>query len=148
MIAPPEIDITAGEDQGDVELDAHDEVAQVTRGHDAPRPRTAAPRFPDDAVVAAQLDMLRERFADLEESGTPLVDGDYAEIDVKGHVHDESIEGLTATDYLYEVGSGLVVPELDTELHGKRPGDILAPTPSSPSASATVPGKRCRSRCS
>ena len=55
----------------------------------------------------------------------PLTDGDYAEIDIKGYVDDESVEGLTATDYLYEVGSGIVVPKLDEELHGKRPGDIL-----------------------
>src|SRR6185369_3064079 len=55
----------------------------------------------------------------------PLTDGDYAEIDIKGYIDDESVEGLTATDYLYEVGSGIVVPKLDEELHGKRPGDIL-----------------------
>ena len=126
VIAPPEIDITAGEDEGDVEFDAVVEVRpEVTlEGHDALRVEIPAPEVPADAVDT-QLDMLRERFADLEESSTPLVDGDYAEIDVKGYVHDESIEGLTATDYLYEVGSALVVPELDTELHGKRPGDIL-----------------------
>src|SRR6185369_11275710 len=55
----------------------------------------------------------------------PLTDGDYAEIDIKGYIDDESVEGLTATDYVYEVGSGIVVPKLDEELHGKRPGDIL-----------------------
>ena len=103
------------------------------------------PRF--RTAVAAQLDMLRERFADLEESGTPLVDGDYAEIDVKGYVHDESIEGLTATD-LYEVGSGLVVPELDTELHGKRPGDILGRRRAPRALRRPPPKRRCRSRCS
>jgi trigger factor len=126
VIAPPEIDITAGEDDGDVEFDAVVEIRpEVTlEGHDALRVEIPAPDVPDDAVDA-QVDMLRERFADLEESSTPLVDGDYAEIDVKGYVHDESIEGLTATDFLYEVGTGIVVPELDTELHGKRPGDIL-----------------------
>ena len=32
--------------------------------------------------------------------------------------------GLTATDFLYEVGSELVVPKLDEELRGKKPGDI------------------------
>ncbi len=47
------------------------------------------------------------------------------EIDIKGYVHDEAIDALTATDYLYEVGSGLLVPKLDEELTGKRPGDIL-----------------------
>jgi trigger factor len=69
--------------------------------------------------------MLRDRFADLEDSEAPLTDGDFAEVDIKGFVDGESVEGLTATDYLYEVGSGIVVPELDAELHGKRPGDIL-----------------------
>lgn len=126
VIAPPEIDITAGEDTGDVEFDAVVEIRPeaTLSGHDALRVEIPAPTVPDDAVEA-QVDLLRERFASLEDSATPLVDGDYAEIDVKGYVHDESIEGLTATDYLYEIGSGIVVPELDTELHGKRPGDIL-----------------------
>src|SRR5262249_40879264 len=49
----------------------------------------------------------------------------YAEIDITGYVHDETIEGLTATDYLYEVGSGGLVPKLDEELRGQRPGAIL-----------------------
>jgi trigger factor len=40
-------------------------------------------------------------------------------------VHDEVIDALSATDFLYEVGSGIVVPKLDEELRGKRPGDIL-----------------------
>jgi trigger factor len=126
VIAPPEIDITAGEDEGDVEFDAVVEVRpQVTvTGHDALRVEVASPAVPDDAVDR-QIDMLRDRFADLEDSPAPLTDGDYGEVDIKGSVHDESIEGLTATDYLYEVGSGIVVPKLDEELRGKRPGDIL-----------------------
>jgi trigger factor len=126
VIAPPEIDITAGEEEGDVEFDAVVEVRpQVTvEGHDALRIEIEKPEVGDEAI-AQQVDSLRERFADLEDSATPLIDGDYAEIDIKGYIDDESIEGLTATDYLYEVGSGIVVPKLDEELHGKRPGDIL-----------------------
>jgi trigger factor len=126
VIAAPEIDITAGEDDGDVEFDAVVEVRpEVTlEGYDALTVEIPSPAVPDDAVDA-QIDMLRDRFAELTDSETPLVDGDYAEIDVKGSIGDEAIEGLTATDYVYEVGSGLVVAELDTELHGKRPGDIL-----------------------
>jgi trigger factor len=78
-----------------------------------------------DEVVDTQLDALRDRFADLEDSSRPLAEGDFAQIDIKGYVHDEAIDALTATDYLYEVGSGLLVPKLDEELTGKRPGDIL-----------------------
>jgi trigger factor len=126
VIAPPEIDITAGEDSGDVEFDAVVEVRPVVtvEGYDKLRIEIERPEVDDDDV-ARQVDMLRERFADLEDSSAPLTDGDYAEIDIKGFIDDESIEGLTATDYLYEVGSGIVVPKLDEELHGKRPGDIL-----------------------
>jgi trigger factor len=76
-------------------------------------------------MVDTQIDQLRERFADLEDSNAPLIDGNYAEIDIKGYIHDETIEGLTATDYLYEVGSEMLVPKLDEELRGKRSGDIL-----------------------
>jgi len=126
VIAPPEIDITAGEEEGDVEFDAVVEVRPVVtvEGHDALRIEIERPEVTDDAV-ARQVDALRERFADLEDSTEPLTDGDYAEVDIKGSIDDESIEGLSATDYLYEVGSGIVVPKLDEELHGKRPGDIL-----------------------
>ena len=125
-IAPPEIDITAGEDTGDVEFDAVVEVRpQVSvEGHDSLTVEVPSPAIGDD-VVDRQVDALRDRFADLEESSAPLSDGHYAEVDIKGYVHDESIEGLTATDYLYEIGSGIVVPKLDEELNGKRPGDIL-----------------------
>jgi trigger factor len=73
---------------------------------------------------------LRDRFADLEEKTGPLADGDYAQIDIKGSVPgagggDEVIDALSATDFLYEVGSGMLVDALDTELRGAKPGDIL-----------------------
>ncbi len=126
VIAAPEIDITAGEEEGDVEFDAVVEVRPVftVEGHDKLVIEIEKPDVSDDDV-ATQIDQLRDRFADLEDSEAPLTDGDYAEIDIKGFVDEESVEGLTATDYLYEVGSGIVVPKLDEELHGKRPGDIL-----------------------
>jgi len=125
-IAPPEIDITSGQDEGDVEFDAVVEIRPVVTltGYDALRVDVAAAEVTDEAVDA-QIDALRNRFADLEESAAPLSDGDYAEIDIKGYVHDEAIDALTATDFLYEVGSGMVVVKLDEELRGKRPGEIL-----------------------
>lgn len=125
-IAPPTIDITAGEDSGDVEFEALVEVRPIVtiEGYKGLRVTLEDPAVTDDAVTA-QVDLFRERFADLEELAAPLATGDYAQIDVKGYVHDEVIEGLSATDFLYEVGSGLVVPKLDDELAGKRSGDIL-----------------------
>jgi trigger factor len=126
VIAAPEIDITAGEEEGDVEFDAVVEVRPVVElaGYDSLSVEIPSPAVPDEAVDA-QVDALRERFADLEDSAAPLADGGYAEIDIKGYVHDDVIDALTATDFLYEIGSGILVSELDVELRGKRAGDIL-----------------------
>ncbi|HYL51945.1 MAG TPA: trigger factor, partial [Acidimicrobiia bacterium] len=53
------------------------------------------------------------------------VDDSYATIDITGTSDGEPVEGLTANDFLYRVGSGMVVPELDEQLRGTRPGAIL-----------------------
>jgi trigger factor len=126
VIAAPEIDITDGEDSGDVAFDAVVEVRPVIEltGYDPLRVEIPTPDVSDEAVDA-QVDALRERFADLEDKTGPLADGDYAQIDIKAYVHDEVVDALSATDYLYEVGSGGLVPKLDEELRGKRVGDIL-----------------------
>ncbi len=125
-IAAPDIDVTKGEDSGDVSFDAVVEVRPVVRldGYDGLRIEVARPDVSDEDVDA-QIDALRERFADLEDKTGPLAPGDYAQIDVKAYVHDQVIDALSATDYLYEVGSGGLVPKLDEELAGKRVGEIL-----------------------
>src|SRR6266568_3948753 len=78
-----------------------------------------------DEHVDTQLDQLRERFAQLEVIGRPLAKGDYAQIDLRTTRPTQEIPELTRTDFLYEVGSGTVVPELDPQLEGSRKGDIL-----------------------
>ncbi|HZA81586.1 MAG TPA: trigger factor [Actinomycetes bacterium] len=78
-----------------------------------------------DEHVDAQLERLRERVAQLEVIGRPLAKGDYAQIDLRATYHTDEIPELTRSDFLYEVGSGTVVPKLDEELEGKRKGDIL-----------------------
>src|SRR3954470_4965667 len=125
-IAPPEIEITAGEESGDVEFDAVVEVRPIVNlvGYD--ELRVEVPWEPvDDAAVAQQVDALRDRFADLVDSDDPLIDDAYATIDITGSIDDEPVEGLTATDFLYRVGGGMVVDELDEQLRGTRPGAIL-----------------------
>jgi trigger factor len=75
--------------------------------------------------VDEMIDRLRERFAELETIGRPAKTGDYVVVDLRAHVHDEEIPEATRPDYLYEVGSGEFVAELDEELGGKRAGEIL-----------------------
>jgi trigger factor len=125
-IAPPEIEITAGEEEGDVEFDAVVEVRPVVNltGYDSLQVEIDF-TAPDDAAVDAQVEGLRERFGDLAESAEPLVDGDYAEMDISGSVDGEPVDALTATDFLYEVGSESVTPGLDDAVRGTRPGEIV-----------------------
>ncbi len=126
-IAAPKLEIIAGEDDGDVEFEATVELRPVVTvpGYEALRVEVAAPSI-SDADIESQVNALRSRFADLVELETPLGEGDFALIDIAGAIDGEQIDQLTATDFLYEIGSGIVVPELDTELIGKGPGDELA----------------------
>lgn len=91
---------------------------------------------PPVEVTAADVDQfvdrLRDRFAELEVVGRPAGTGDYVVADIRGTLHDEEIPEATLPDFLYEVGSGVVVDKLDDELEGKRAGEILkfnAPLP-------------------
>ncbi|MGQ0670625.1 MAG: trigger factor [Actinomycetota bacterium] len=78
-----------------------------------------------DKEIDELVDRLRDRFAELEAVGHPARKGDYVVADFRATVHDEEVPEATRPDYLYEVGSGEFVEKLDTELEGKRAGEIL-----------------------
>ena len=78
-----------------------------------------------DAEVDEQLDALRERFAELDAIGRPARRGDYVVADLRSSIQDQEVPEMSGQDLLYEVGSEALVPELDKELDGARPGDIL-----------------------
>lgn len=85
-----------------------------------------------DAEVDQLVDRLRDRFAELESVGHPARRGDFVVADFRGTVHGEELPEASATDYLYEVGSGEFGEKLDAELEGKRSGEIVkanAPLP-------------------
>jgi trigger factor len=132
-IASPEIDITSGEDGGAVSFDA---VVQV-------RPLVSIPGYDglqvtlpgiivSDEDIDRQVDRLRENDAELELVGRAAIDGDLVTINLHG-TDESGAEVVGVDDYLYEVGSGTVTPELDAELRGAKSGDIL-------SFSSTAPG--------
>jgi len=126
VIASPEIEITAGQDTGPVAFDAVVEVRpQVSIvGYQGLRVTIASPRA-SDADVDAQIDRLRAQSAELAAVGRPAQRGDHVSIDVAGSRAGEAVAALSADDYLYEVGSATLVPELDSQLTGAKVGDIL-----------------------
>ena len=82
-------------------------------------------------AAPAQVDRLRENDAELEAVGRPAQDGDLVSIDLHGKdAADAEVVGVD--DYLYEVGSGTVVAELDDQLRGVKSGEILAFTAPAP----------------
>ncbi len=125
-IAPPEIDITSGQDSGPVAFDAVVEVRPKVRipGYEHLRVTIPDPRVSEEEVDA-QLERLRAQFGELSVVSRPARDGDHLTIDIAGSLGGEPVEGLTADDYLYEVGSESIVPELDRQLRGAKVGDIL-----------------------
>ncbi len=114
-------------------------------GYDELRVELPSPAVADDDIDK-QVDALRERFADLTDSDYPLIDDAYATIDITGVVNDEPVEGLTANDFLYRVGSGMVVPELDDQLRGTKPGAILEFTATLPERFGEEAGQEVKFR--
>lgn len=127
VIAAPEIEIVSGEEEGPVAFDA---VVEVRPRIDVPGygglrvevPRPAA----TDEEIDAQVDRLREQFAELAEVDRPARDGDVVTIGINGEEDGEPVPGLQADDYAYRVGAGSIAPELDAQLTGAKIGDALA----------------------
>ncbi len=131
-IASPEIDITAGEESGGVSFDAVVQVRPVVSipGYDGLQV-TLPGLVVSDEDIDGQVDRLRENDAELESVGRPAIDGDLVSIDLHGNdASDAEVVGID--DYLYEVGSGTITPELDVELRGAKTGAILAFTSPAP----------------
>src|SRR5205085_4707928 len=85
VIAAPEIDITSGEEDGPVVFDAVVEVRPElpVSGHGDLTVTIPSPLVSDEEVDA-QVDRLRQNFAELEVVDRPAKDGDNVTIDIAG----------------------------------------------------------------
>ena len=125
-IDSPEIEITGGREEGDLTFDAVVPVRPraTIAGHSSLRVEIPSPAAADEDVDS-QLEALRGQHSTLEAVDRPAGDGDQVTIDIDGTFEGEPVDGLTTTDYLYEVGAGAVVPEIDENLRGASAGDVL-----------------------
>jgi len=125
-IAPPEIDIVSGEEDGPVTFDAVVEVrpAVTVEGYGSLEVEVPNPNISDSDVDEA-VDGMRGNFAELETVERASTDDDRVVIDIDTQHEGESVPGLTTDGYVYTVGSGAVVPELDENLTGVSAGDEL-----------------------
>ena len=125
-ISSPELNLTGGAESGPVIFEAVVEVRPTVRvpGYDGLQVTVPSP-VATEAEITSQVDRMRNAFATLTLVDRQAHPGDSVTIDIEGSSDGESIDGLTASDYVYEVGSGSVVPEMDENLTGASAGDIL-----------------------
>jgi len=126
VIAPPEIDITGGQESGNVTFDAVVEVRPTVQvpGYDSLKVTIERP-VADEEAVQAQIDRMRELDSTFAVVERPAAEGDTVTIDIAGTLDGEPQPGLTAEEYSYTVGSGAITPEVDEHLAGAKAGDTL-----------------------
>jgi trigger factor len=125
-IAPPEIDVVDFQAGSPLIFEATVDVRpEITLPDLSAIEIESPPSEVTDEDMDEQIERLRDRFAELETVGRDARRGDHVLMDLKGFQNDELVEGLSAPDFLYEVGSRTGPPKLDEELEGTRPGAIL-----------------------
>jgi trigger factor len=136
VVNQPELELTLDGSDGPVAFEATVEVRPVVSvaGYEGLQIEIPSP-VPTDEEIDARIDETRRQFADIAEVDRAAVHGDRVTIDIEGSVEGEPLPGLSAQDYLYEVGSGGIVPEVDEHLTGCEAGADLsfsAPHPVQP----------------
>jgi trigger factor len=132
-VAMPEIDVENFDESDGCTFTA---LVQVRPEFDPPEHEGIGVTYPewdvDDDAVDEQLQQMRERFAEVDEVDRAAATGDYVTLDLAVAVDGEALEDATASDALYEVGSGGVTPKLDEALVGASAGDELTYTDTLP----------------
>ena len=125
-IGQPEVDITAGEEEGrlvfEATVEVRPEVALV--GYEALQVTIPSPHVPDDEVEA-QIDRFRETDAVLRDVDRPIVTDDLVTMDVRVSEVGTDAEPLEMSDFMYTVGSGAITAGVDELIVGLRAGEDL-----------------------
>jgi trigger factor len=77
-----------------------------------------------DEEVDAQFNRLREEFAELKPvDDRPVAEGDYVTADFRATHEGRPVEGLEASDYVFEVGGGRIFAEVEQQVVGMAAGE-------------------------
>jgi trigger factor len=72
----------------------------------------------------SQMDRLRNEFAELKPvEGRTVRNGDFASADFRAEVEGQPVEGLEASDFVFEVGAGRIFDEVEQAIIGMSAGD-------------------------
>ena len=132
-VAQPEVDVQSFDESEGCTFTAQVEVRPEFDAPDHTGIQVAFPQWDvDDEDVDAQLEQLRERFAEVDEVERPAQTGDYVTLDLKVVVDGEELTDSNVEDALYEVGSQGVTPKLDEELVDRMADDEFTYTDNLP----------------
>ena len=81
---------------------------------------------PTEDEIQERIDSFLGQFSELASVERSAIAGDTVTMDIATTYQGEDIEGLTANDYSYKVGTGGLVEELDENLSGASIGDELS----------------------
>ena len=125
-IGQPDINITAGEDEGTLSFEAEVEIRPevAITGHRDLRVTIPSP-FVSDTDVEAQIDRFRETDAVLKDVDRPIVTGDLVTMDVHVQQIATDVEPLDMSDFMYTVGSGTITEGVDELIIGLKAGEEL-----------------------
>jgi trigger factor len=125
-IGQPDINITAGEEEGTLAFEAEVEVRPEVsiNGHRDLRVTIPSP-FVSDTDVEAQIDRFRETDAILVDVERPIVTGDLVTMDVHVQQIATDVEPLDMADFMYTVGSGMITEGVDELIIGMKAGEEL-----------------------
>lgn len=126
LIATPQVEVTGGETDGEVQFDATCEI----------RPTVAVPGYGGlrvelpsvavaDADIESAVDAERRKHGNLEPVERPVEVGDYVTLDLAAVRGGEPVPGLNTEGWLYEVGKGWVAEGFDDHLTGREKGEEL-----------------------
>lgn len=126
-IAAPQIEITSGEESGPVVFHAEVEVRPVPSlaGYQGLKVTVPNP-VPTAEDIDSQLERLRAQHGELEAVERPAVAGDFVTIDIQGLHEGDPVPGLTANDWMYEVGTAFqsLGEDFDSQIQGSNVGDV------------------------
>ena len=127
VIAPPSIEVTGGEEGGNVTFEAEVEIRPVIEiaGYSPLEVEVPVPGVSGEEIDE-QIERMLGQYGTLETVDRAAEEGDRVSVDIEAVHEGEPVAGLTAEDYLYQVGMGAVVPELDEHLVGASAGDELS----------------------
>jgi trigger factor len=125
-IAQPEINITAGEEEGELVFEADVDVRPEVylSGQNELRVTIPSPVVTDHEVNT-QIDRFRETDATLSDVDRPIVTGDLVTMDVHVQQIASDVDPLDMSDFMYTVGSGTITEGVDDLIVGMKTGEEL-----------------------